>query len=358
MAETIMANNPKLSSKSSRATRVQALSVAALFVLFGASTMLRAQISSADASLQPQAQGQTQGQGMAGAAGLRTGGSTAPSVAPEGLSDFKLQPGSLVDIHVLEETDLDGSYRLDGHGQIYVPLAGTINLQSLTLPEAEKAVRAKLETEEILKSPHVMVNIDEYSAQNVVVMGEVSAPGRYPVLGQRKLMDVLAMAGGQTVLAGDEIIIHRAGQPAQVTEIVHYGRGSNDPAALTVEINPGDSVLVKRAGVVYVLGAVGRPGGYLMQEAGQLNVAQVLSLAMGTLPEAKIGDIRVVRKLPDGSMTEIPVHYKKINNAKAAPLQLQAEDVVYVPTSVVKTAFLRGTQVLASAASATIYAAN
>jgi polysaccharide export outer membrane protein len=87
-------------------------------------------------------------------------------------------------------------------------------------------------------------------------------------------------------------------------------------------------------------------------------VAQVLSLAMGTLPEAKIGDIRVVRKLPDGSMTEIPVHYKKINNAKAAPLQLQAEDVVYVPTSVVKTAFLRGTQVLASAASATIYAAN
>src|SRR5208337_5018161 len=102
--------------------------------------------------------------------------------------------------------------------------------------------------------------------------GEVSSPGRYPVLAPRKLIDVIAMSGGQTQLAGNEIVIHRANQPEQVTEVVHYSRDVNGPTALDVAINPGDTVMVKRAGIVYVLGAVNRPGGFVMQEAGKLNI--------------------------------------------------------------------------------------
>jgi len=280
---------------------------------------------------------------------------SAPSVAPEDVSKMKLMPGSMVDIHVFEEPDLDGAYRLDDHGNIGLPLAGSIHLESMTLRQAEDAVGAKLVTAQILNAPHVVINLDEYSAQNIVVMGEVNSPGRYPVLGPRKLMDVLTMAGGQTALAGSEIVVYRVGQPPETTQVIHYGRDVNDPAALNVAIDPGDTVLVKRAGIVYVLGAVNRPGGYVMQEAGQLNVAQVLALAMGTAPEAKVGSIRVIRKLPDGSLLEAQVDYKKFNKGEVAPLSLKPEDIVYVPPSAAKNLLIRGTNVLSAAASATIY---
>jgi len=324
----------------------------ALLLLLGASAFLPAQLGSAAT---PQSAAQQLQQATQGQAGMRSGVSATPGIAPEDLADLKLAPGSMVDIHVFEEPDLDGSYRLDNHGQISMPLAGTIHLESLTLPEAAAAVIAKLETEEILKAPHVVVNINEYSARNIVVIGEVSAPGRYPVLAPRRLMDVLAMSGGQTQLAGNEIVIHRSNQPAQVTEVIHYGRDVNDPTALNVTINPGDSVLVKRAGIVYVIGAVNRPGGFVMQEAGNLNVAQVLALAFGTAPEAAIDSIRVIRKLPDGSLSEIPAQYNKFRKGEASPLALEAEDVVYVPSSKLKSAFIQSKTVLSSAASATVY---
>lgn len=278
-----------------------------------------------------------------------------PSAAPEDVSTVKLMPGTMVDLHVFEETDLDGAYRLDEHGNISLPLAGSVHLESLTLREAETAVGEKLVSSQILNTPHVVVNLDEYSSQNIVVLGEVSSPGRFPVLGPRKLIDLLAMAGGQTALAGNEIVVHRLGQPPDVTEMIHYGKDVNDPTALNVVINPGDTVLVRRAGIIYVLGAVNRPGGYVMQEAGELNVAQALALAAGTAIEAKVGSIRVIRKLPDGSLMETQVDYRKFNKGEAVPFPLKPEDIVYVPPSMIKTALNRGYSILSAAASATIY---
>ncbi len=280
---------------------------------------------------------------------------TSPSPAPEGVADLKLAPGSMVDIQVFEEPDLNGSYRLDRNGQISIPFAGTIQLQSLTLPQAETAITAQLKSTEVLKAAHVVVNINEYSTQDVVILGEVASPGRFPILGQRRLMDVLAMAGGQTIFAGTEIIIHRAQQPPDVTETVHYAKDVNDPIALNVPINPGDSVLVKRVGVVYVLGSVLRPGGYVMQEAGELNVDQALALAFGTMPEAKVEDTVVIRKQPDGSVLVFAVNYKKVNQGRQVPVQLKPQDVVYVPASHWKYTVERGLGILSGVGSAAVY---
>jgi polysaccharide export outer membrane protein len=268
---------------------------------------------------------------------------------------MKLMPGSSIELHVFEEPDLDGTYRLDNQGNISLPLAGTVRLESLSLREAEKAINTKLVEAELLKSPHSVVNLDEYSAQNIVVLGEVGSPGRFPVLGPRRLIDVLVMAGGQTAFAGNEIVVHRFGQPEDATETIHYGRSTNNPKNLNVMINPGDTVLVKRAGIVYILGAVNRPGGYVMQEAGELTFDEALALALGTAPEAKVSGIRVFRKQADGSIVELEVNYAKVNSGKQAPLRLEARDVIYVPPSLGKTILVHGTQVLAAAASATIY---
>jgi polysaccharide biosynthesis/export protein len=292
-------------------------------------------------------------QGSLPAIPLRAGSAT---VAPIDVSNMKLMPGSMVDLHVFEESDLDGSYRLDKQGNISLPVAGAVQLQGLTLSEAEAAIRARLLSAQVLKVANVGVNLNEYSAQNIIVMGEVTAPGTFAVLGPRKLTDVLALAGGVTVYAGGEIVIQRYGTPADSTEVVHYNRNASEAVTMNVMINPGDTVLVKRAGVVYVLGAVNRPGGYLLQESGELNVDQALAMAAGTALEAKVQDLRVFRKQADGNLVEFHINYRRINNGKEAPLRLKAEDVVYVPPSSIKSALIHGTQVVASAASASIYA--
>jgi polysaccharide biosynthesis/export protein len=114
-------------------------------------------------------------------------------------------------------------------------------------------------------------------------------------------------------------------------------------------------VLIRKAGVVYVLGAVNRPGGYVMQEAGDLNVMQAIALADGTTRDASLGGVRILRKRPDGSLLQIPTHYDKTRKGDGVILALQAEDVLYVPENGFKAALMDGGHILSAATSAAIY---
>ena len=120
-------------------------------------------------------------------------------------------------------------------------------------------------------------------------------------------------------------------------------------------VNPGDSVLVKKTGVVYVLGAVLRPGGYAMQESGELNVAEAIALALGTTPQASTNKTRILRKGPDGTLLEISTLFDKVTKGQVAPIQLHAEDIVYVPTSGIKATMTLIQGELNAAATATVY---
>jgi polysaccharide export outer membrane protein len=275
--------------------------------------------------------------------------------APEGIATFVLTPGSAVDIHVFEESDLDGRFRLDDSGNISMPLAGSIHLASLKVNEAAAAIRAKLIAEEVLKDPHVQVTLGEYSLQSISVLGEVATPGMFPVLGPQSLIDVLAMAGGETVSAASEIDIDRARRLDGKTEVIHYRRDASSLHSLDVMVNPGDTVRVKRAGIVYVLGAVNRPGGFLMEQSGKLDALQALSLAFGTAREAATGNIRIIRKNADGTLANIPVPFNKLNKAETSSIYLQSEDIVYVPTNTLKSIFINGTSIIGAAAAASIY---
>ncbi len=320
-----------------------------LLVVSGAPALLHAQQASGGA-VQSQAQ-----QGQRAGSGARSASGSVESIAPEGIANLKLSPGSMVDVQIFEEPDINGSYRLDADGNITMPMGGKIPLATLTLPEAEAAISARLIAAEVLKTAHVVVNIDEYNARNVVVLGEVAAPGRFPILGSRKLKEIIAMAGGLTQFAGNEIILHRADQPSDATEILHDRGGLNDQTAMTVDINPGDSVTVKKAGIIYVLGSVNRPGGYLMQESGDLNVAQAIALADGTTPQASTNKTRVLRKGPDGTLLEISTLYDKVTKGEVVPLALHPEDIVFVPASGVKATLSLIQSELNSAATASIY---
>ena len=172
----------------------------------------------------------------------------------------------------------------------------------------------------------------------------------------RKLVDVLALAGGTTLTAANEVQI-TSGSADTAPVLVHYSRTTNPKAVEDAIVHPGDTVLVKRAGIVYVLGAVNRPGGYVMQEEGTLNVLQAISLANGTAMTASTGKIYLLHRNDDGSVVDIALEYNKISRGKSNDVQLHAADVLFVPTSKIKAALTNSQAVMSAAASASVYAA-
>jgi polysaccharide export outer membrane protein len=278
------------------------------------------------------------------------------AAVPPDFAKLKLAPGFLLNLNVLDDPDFTGSFRIDEQGNIAVPVLGTMHVADETISEARANIQRTLLENKILKDPQVDLSILEYSTPEVTIIGEVTNPGRYPLLVPRKLVDVLAIAGGTAITAGNEIQITR-GDGDTEPFLVHFSKATNPKAVEDVMVHPGDTVQVKRAGIVYVLGAVTRPGGYVMQEDGTLTVLQAISLANGTTLPASTGTIYLLHRNVDGAEVDIALPLNKISHGKTADIQLHATDVLYVPTSKAKATFLNGASVLGAVASASIYAA-
>ncbi len=275
---------------------------------------------------------------------------------PEDFAKMKLAPGFMVGLNVLDDQDFAGSFRIDEQGNIALPILGTMHIAGETVSEARTQIRKKLLENKILKDPQVELNVLEYTETDVTIMGEVANPGRHPLLSPGKLVDVLALAGGTTVAAGNEVQITRGiggGEPV----LVHYSKSTDPKTVENVIVNPGDTVQVKRAGIVYVLGAVNRPGGYVMQEEGTLNVLQAIALADGTTTLASAKTIYLLRRNANGSVVYVALPFNKMARGKSSNVELHATDVLYVPMSTVKLLYSDVQMVLNSAASASIYAA-
>jgi polysaccharide export outer membrane protein len=277
------------------------------------------------------------------------------AAVPADFAQLRLAPGFLLSLNVLDDPDFAGAFRIDEQGDIALPVLGALHVAGETVSEARVQIRRALLENKIINDPQVNLSILEYSAPEVTITGEVANPGKYPLLVPRKLVDVLALAGGTTLLAGNEVQIAR-GNSDSAPVLVHYSKATDPKTLEDAVVHPGDTVQVKRAGIVYVLGAVTRPGGFVMQEEGTLSVLQAISLASGTSQTAKTSTIYILRRNADGTQVYIALPYKKITKGKSYDVQLHATDVLYVPTSAIKEALIDTQGVLSSAASASIYA--
>lgn len=274
---------------------------------------------------------------------------------PENFTTLQLGPGFLLSMDVFDAPEYSLDLRIDPDGNVNIPMVGSVHVADLTLVGAATKIAASLRDGQILNSPQVNLNIEEYASREVTVLGEVHFPGRIEMLAPQHLDELIAMAGGETVYAGKTIEIRHGSRVTPRTEVIQYSRSADSHNILSDTIvRPGDSVTVKRAGIVYVLGGVTRPGGYLMQEDGDLNVTQALALAYGTTMPAAVGSMRLIRKKDDGQVEEIPIPYRAIVKGKVPPPQLQPEDVIYVPISKLK-ATLDASLVNSGVAAAVIY---
>ena len=274
------------------------------------------------------------------------------ATVPEDLGRSPVAAGYLLRLDIFGAPEMGAELRVDESGKIVVPFLGPIQVAGKTPVQAQAEISDAYVTRSILKNPQVTLSVLQYSTGNVSVMGEVQTPGRVQLFGPRTLEDVLAMAGGETLAAGNLIEVYREGAPPS---LIHYAQGTSPEPLRRVTVQRGDSVYVWRAGVIYVLGAVNRPGGYLMVDRGQLNVLQAVSLALGTTLVATTGKFYIIRSEEPGTYKQIVVPYKDMAKGKAAPMALSVNDILYVPTSTTKSLLINGSGLIGTAATAAIY---
>lgn len=273
--------------------------------------------------------------------------------APEDFSKVALVPGTLLSMDTAGVPEFSGlSLRIDARGDVFLPGLGTLHVGGLLLPAAQDEITKALVAAELLIAPTVQLNVVQFAPRYVSVLGEVQTPGRFQLIGERTLAEVLALAGGETLAAASEIEIQRGSDGVVVR--VHYTPRDPLQALKGTMIQPGDSIYVRRAGVVYVLGAVGKPGGYVMN-GGVLNVFEALSLAGGTNLDAASNSMVIVRPHEEVFET-IRVPFKKLMNETQGQIALQQNDVLYVPRSGMRVTLLNGSAILGAAVGSSIYA--
>jgi polysaccharide export outer membrane protein len=268
--------------------------------------------------------------------------------APENATppDVLVSSGDLLAVSVLGAPDYHYDVRVSSSGDISLPMVGSIKVAGLTTPRAEAAIGQALEKRGFFNDPTISVFVKEYSTSGTSVLGEVQHPGIYPLLGHRTLLDALSAAGGTTPRAGKSVTITHRDQPGAPETIT---LASSDGQTMTnVSVRPGDTIVVSKAGVVYVVGDVKEPTGIIMDNP-RFTVLQAIAMAHGTNPTAAMGSAKLIRSV-GGVPREIPIPLNKILSAKGTDVALQADDIVFVPNSAVKTATHRGLEAALQAA--------
>jgi polysaccharide biosynthesis/export protein len=311
------------------------------------------------------------------------------------LSDYVIGTGDLISVQVFDVSEISRELRVSQTGTIGIPLIPVrLHVSGLTEIQAERKIQEVLEANGLVSHPEVTVTVKEKKNRPITIVGAIAHPMVYEADRQVRLIDVLAAAGGINGDAGDHVIITRpdrdsssdssqdasspppaitpddaapALSPAPAPQTTDPSPPSQTPSAtpasqqsdppeiaamantITVSLNqiletgdmannivilPGDVVTVPHAGIVYVLGAVTKPGGYTVSnDRAQLTTLKVLSLAGGLNRTAKSDHAVIVRKDSSGQQREVEVDLKKVMNFQSEDVQLRPSDILYVPNS-------------------------
>ncbi len=271
-------------------------------------------------------------------------------------STYVMGPEDEIAVWALEVEELAGKpVRIGANGDIYLPLLGPVRAAGLTVEQLRVVLTEKLKT--YMHEPQVVVSISEMRSQPVSVMGAVNVPGIHQLQGRKTLIEILSTAGGVRADAGSSIKITRRLEwgriPLRGANDDATGRFSVAPVSLkglmeatnpeeNILIRPHDVIAVPRAEMVYVIGDVPRPGGFVLNERENMTVLQALSLAGGVTRTSAPHRAKVLRAAAGATKrTELPVDLKEILAGKANDMALQPEDILFVPSSAGKSVALR-----------------
>jgi polysaccharide export outer membrane protein len=285
-----------------------------------------------------------------------------------------IYPSDLLLIQVFDVDQMTREYRVSATGTLDFPLlTEPVRVVGLTPQQAAEVISQKCIEAGVLSHPQLSVTVRESRVHAVAIAGAVKNPQIYPVFGRITLLDILTQAGGAADDAGSSVTITRgevsrrvlaseggggaeAGKslpvPPTVTIDLRRLLETGDPS-LNVDVYPGDRVTVQRAGIVYVLGAVNRAGGFLLTEARQdMTVLRAVALAESLKSTAKGKKALILRpnsSAPTGREM-IPVDLNAMLRGHAPDRPLQNNDILFVPDSTALKALHRSADVAVTTA--------
>jgi len=249
--------------------------------------------------------------------------------------DYKIGPGDLLNVKVMQAPELDSEARVNSQNSISLPLLGNVEVAGLTAVGAQQRI-ADLLSERYMYDPHVVVSISEYKSKRVAVIGSVQTPGTYELLGKGSLLDALAQAGGLADDASEIAYVTRRDEAGneksvQIDLDLLLDKGQSD---LNIPIHMGDVVYIPETGVVYVDGAVNKPGSFPLEE--DMTVSKAVTAAGGLNDVAQASDIKLVRNV-NGQIQITPLDLELIQAGSESDIELQDQDVVVVGKSGIKS---------------------
>ena len=284
---------------------------------------------------------------------LANSGEPSKSETP---TTYTLGPGDQIVIRAVDVEEIDNKpVLIDTRGNINLPIVGRIHAAGLTPEQLEVEIATRLK--KYVNDPDVTVATAELRSQPISVLGSVQTPGVHQLQGSKTLFEVLSLAGGLRSDAGNTVKITRrlewgriplptaADDPTGEYSVASVGvkgiMSATDPQE-NIAIKPNDVISVPKADIIYVIGAVHKPGGFMLGENESLGALQILALAEGLDRVAAPKNARIMRVVAGSNeRTEIPVDLKEVLAGKGPDVPLKADDILFVPTNTTKNAALR-----------------
>jgi polysaccharide biosynthesis/export protein len=280
--------------------------------------------------------------------------------------DYTIGSGDLLAVDVFDVPELSRDVRVNESGFISLPLMpAKVKAEGLTTFQLQDKLAELLQTNGLVSTPQVSVSLKERNSQPITVIGSVKIPMVIQAVRQTTLLQALSQAGGIAEDAGNTVIVTRVAVKGSAPGDANAPPMAPDPQAFTIHLADlleagdsrfnipllgGDVVSVPRAGIIYVVGAVIRPGGFMLQnDRDHMTILKMLSLAGGPIGTAKIKNAVILRKnMETGKRDEVPVNLNDVMHMKAEDVTLQASDILFVPDSAGKRAMKRAGDIAVS----------
>lgn len=279
---------------------------------------------------------------------------TDPAILYPGHRDVQLGVADQLAVHIYGSPEYNPAVRISIDGTVQLPLIGVVQVEGLTIHQAEDLITQKLVSGGMYRDPQVSIQITDSPNLIATVVGEVH--GVVPIVGERRLYDVLATvgSGGGFSSTATTVVVGGGGLPSTASHIITINRPGlaepitidlgTDPAKselANIPIFPRDTIIVPRVGVVYLLGAFRTQGAIPLAQNSPMTLMKMAALAGGPGFEGKMSDLRIIRSV---GLTRqvVRVDIKKVMEGKAPDPVLQAEDIVFLPTSLMKGAIKSG----------------
>src|SRR6185312_10505727 len=211
---------------------------------------------------------------------------TGPAILFPASRDVVLGGGDVITVRVFGPGDYAATVPIGVDGKVQLPLIGVVSLQGITVNAAESLIAQKLVDAGMFRDPQVTITLVQGPRATVSIIGEVH--GIVPIVGERRLLDVLAAGGGLPATASHVITINRPGLDQPI--VVDLGTDPAHSSLANIPIFGGDTIVIARVGVVYVLGAFKSQGAIPLVQDSPLTLLQVAALSGGPSFEGDYGD--------------------------------------------------------------------